>query len=63
MFFRVCCFAVLNQSYVFLQFFTQVTVLNEVDGICSFTLYLNAIRRLFVVSPNLLSASIRNVYD
>lgn len=40
-----------------------MTVLNGIGGIGSFSMYNDAIMRLLVLPPNLLSASIKIIYD
>lgn len=49
--------------YFFLQYINSLTDLNGIARIGSFTMCCEAIIRLTVVSPNLLSASIRIIYD
>lgn len=60
---RACCLSVWCRSDGFLQYINSMTLLNGRDGIGSFTMCCDAVMRLLVVSPNLLSASIKIIYD
>ena len=58
---RACCVSVLCLFFFFSM--TSVDFINGIEGIGRFSMYTTAIVRLLVLSPNLLSASIKIIYD